>query len=129
MDIPRDKLPVLRVRALPTHTDIYGRVQAGWLLNELVLAGSWEAERLSKGPVATGGINAFQFAAPVLLGDMVNIYTEHLKIGKKSITLKMTIVAERIDGESVWITEVIITFDAVDKKGNPRFLVEEGKKV
>ncbi len=124
MEIPQDKMPALRVRALPISTDAYGRVQAGWLMNQIDLAGSLEAERVSRGPVALVAVNAFQFSLPILLGDVVNLYVEKLRVGQKSITLKISVSSERMDGETVFITEVIVTFVAVDLQGKSRLLGE-----
>ncbi|MEO3959931.1 acyl-CoA thioesterase [Chromobacterium piscinae] len=83
---------------------------------------SLDAERLSCGPVTTVAVNAFQFAAPILLGDVVDLYVERLRIGQKSITLKISVEAERMDGSHIRITEVIATFVAVDADGKSRLL-------
>ncbi|AAQ60392.1 Acyl-CoA hydrolase [Chromobacterium violaceum] len=122
MEQQEHRTPVLRVRALPTSTNAYGRVQAGWLMSQIDMAGSLDAERLSRGPVTTVAVNAFQFAAPILLGDVVDMYVERLRIGQKSITLKISVEAERMDGSHVRITEVIATFVAVDAEGKSRLL-------
>lgn len=122
MEQPEQRIPVLRVRALPTSTNAYGKVQAGWLMSQIDMAGSLDAERLSRGPVTTVAVNAFQFAAPILLGDVVDIYVERLRIGQKSITLKISVEAERMDGSHVRITEVIATFVAIDHDGKSRLL-------
>ena len=122
MEQQEHRTPVLRVRALPTSTNAYGRVQAGWLMSQIDMAGSLDAERLSRGPVTTVAVNAFQFAAPILLGDVVDLYVERLRIGQKSITLKISVEAERMDGSHIRITEVIATFVAVDPDGKSRLL-------
>ncbi|MEO2219215.1 acyl-CoA thioesterase [Chromobacterium vaccinii] len=122
MEQQEHRTPVLRVRALPTSTNAYGRVQAGWLMSQIDMAGSLDAERLSRGPVTTVAVNAFQFAAPILLGDVVDMYVERLRIGQKSITLKISVEAERMDGSHIRITEVIATFVAVDPDGKSRLL-------
>ncbi|QND84886.1 Acyl-CoA thioesterase [Chromobacterium vaccinii] len=122
MEQQENRTPVLRVRALPTSTNAYGRVQAGWLMSQIDMAGSLDAERLSRGPVTTVAVNAFQFAAPILLGDVVDLYVERLRIGQKSITLKISVEAERMDGSHIRITEVIATFVAVDPDGKSRLL-------
>ncbi|MEN7433156.1 acyl-CoA thioesterase [Chromobacterium sp. TRC.1.1.SA] len=122
MEQQEHRTPVLRVRALPTSTNAYGRVQAGWLMSQIDMAGSLDAERLSRGPVTTVAVNAFQFAAPILLGDVVDLYVERLRIGQKSITLKISVEAERMDGSHIRITEVIATFVAIDPDGKSRLL-------
>lgn len=117
-------VPTLRVRALCSQADVYGRVQAGWVLSQIDLAGTWEAERLTNGPVATASINAFQFVAPILHGDLVNFYVESLRKGQRSLTLKITVTAERTDGSHTHITEVTINFVAIDEHGKARLLKE-----
>ncbi|WP_230623452.1 MULTISPECIES: acyl-CoA thioesterase [Chromobacterium] len=115
----------MRVRALPTSTNAYGRVQAGWLMSQIDMAGSLDAERLSRGPVTTVAVNAFQFAAPIMLGDVVDMYVERLRIGQKSITLKISVEAERMDGSHVRVTEVIATYVAIDRDGKSRLLGQD----
>lgn len=124
MDNNGPRFPTLRVRALPTATNAYGKVQAGWLMGQIDMAGSLDAERLARGPVATVAVNAFQFTHPILLGDVVNLYVERLRVGQKSVTLKIAVEAERLDGELVFVTEVIATFVAVDMDGRSRNLAE-----
>ena len=72
--------------------------------------------------MTTVAVNTFQFAAPILLGDVVDLYVERLRIGQKSITLKITVEAERIDGSHEAITEVVATYVAVDCDGKSRLL-------
>ncbi|UTH74031.1 acyl-CoA thioesterase [Chromobacterium sp. IIBBL 290-4] len=124
MEQHENRVPALRVRALPSCTNAYGKVQAGWLLSQIDMAGSLDAERLSRGPVTTVAVNAFQFAAPILLGDVVDLYVERLRIGQKSITLKISVEAERMDGSHVRITDVIATYVAIDHDGKSRLLGE-----
>ncbi|WP_047250213.1 acyl-CoA thioesterase [Chromobacterium subtsugae] len=125
MEQQEHRIPVLRVRALPTSTNAYGRVQAGWLMSQIDMAGSLDAERLSRGPVTTVAVNAFQFAAPIMLGDVVDMYVERLRIGQKSITLKISVEAERMDGSHVRVTEVIATYVAIDRDGKSRLLGQD----
>ena len=112
--------PVLRVRAEPRSTNAHGRVHAGWLLYQIDLAGSIYAERLAKGPVTTVAVNAFQFAQPIHVGDLVSLYVEQLRLGQKSVTLKISVEAERMAGDAVQITELIATFVAIDEQGRSR---------
>ena len=121
MHRPEVRIPTLRVRAAHQHQCLRP-AQAGWLMNQIDMAGSLDAERLSRGPVTTVAVNTFQFAAPILLGDVVDLYVERLRIGQKSITLKITVEAERIDGSHEAITEVVATYVAVDCDGKSRLL-------
>lgn len=124
MNTFQTRIPTLRVRALPSSTNAYGQVQAGWLMGQIDMAGSLVAERLSKGPVTTVAVNAFQFAAPIQVGDTVSLYVDTLRIGQKSLTFKICVLAERLQGEDVMVTEVIVTFVAIDSSGKSRLLTQ-----
>lgn len=114
--------PVLRVRAEPRATNAHGRVHAGWLLHQIDLAGATFAERKAKGAVTTVAVNAFQFAHPVHLGDVVSIYADCLRLGQKSVTVKITVEAERMSGEMLTITELVSTYVAIDGEGRSRLI-------
>jgi len=114
--------PVLRVRAEPRATNAHGRVHAGWLLHQIDLAGATFAERKAKGAVTTVAVNAFQFAHPVHVGDVVSIYADCLRLGQKSVTVKITVEAERMSGEMLTITELVSTYVAIDGEGRSRLI-------
>ncbi len=114
--------PILRVRAEPRSTNAHGRVHAGWLMYQLDVAGAIFAERLAKGPVTTVAVNAFQLTSPIHLGDVVSLYAECFRLGQKSVTLKITVEAERLMGETVPVTEVIVTYVAIDADGKSRLI-------
>jgi len=118
-------MPVLRVRALPVSLDCHGRPRAGWLLEQIDLAGSAVAERIARGPVAVVEVNTFQFRSPVSLGAMVEIYAEQLRVGQKSLTLKISVQSQHEDETAVFVTEVIITYVALDSQGKSRLLTEK----
>jgi acyl-CoA thioesterase YciA len=80
-ELPKDRMPMLRVNAEPRSTNAHGKVHAGWLMAKMDLAGALDAERVAKGPVTTVAVNAFQFAMPILLGDVVSFYVERLRLG------------------------------------------------
>jgi acyl-CoA thioesterase YciA len=114
--------PVLRLRAEPRSTNAYGRVQAGWLMHQMDLAGATFAERIAKGAVTTVAVNAFQFAHPINVGDVVSIYADCLRLGQKSVTLKLVVEAERMSGEVIAITDLITTYVAIDAEGRSRLI-------
>lgn len=114
--------PILRLRAEPRATNAHGRVQAGWLLHQIDLAGATFAERKAKGAVTTVAVNAFQFAYPIHVGDVVSIYADCLRLGQKSVTVKITVEAERMSGEMLTITELVSTYVAIDAEGRSRLI-------
>lgn len=117
-----NRQPVLRVRAEVHGTNVYGRVHMGWLMGQIDLAGSAVAERLAGGQVTTVAINAFQFANPIQLGDFVSIYADKLRLGQKSVTLKITVETERMNGDTLPVTELISTYVAIDADGRSRLI-------
>jgi len=118
-------MPVLRVRALPASLDCHGRPRAGWLMEQIDVAGSAEAERIARGPVAVVEVNTFQFRSPVSLGAMVEIYAEQLRVGKKSLTLKIFVQSQHEGEAPVFVTEVIMTYVALDSQGKSRLLTDK----
>jgi acyl-CoA thioesterase YciA len=69
-----------------------------------------------------------EFHAPVFLGDIVNFYTETVRIGRTSVTVRVTVVAERWgagQGEQVKVTEAEVVLVAVDAQGRPRTVRDE----
>lgn len=117
-----NRQPVLRVRAEVHGTNVHGRVHMGWLMGQIDLAGSAVAERLARGQVTTVAVNAFQFANPIHLGDFVSIYADKLRLGQKSVTLKITVETERMSGEVLPVTELISTYVAIDDDGRSRLI-------
>jgi acyl-CoA thioesterase YciA len=73
-------------------------------------------------------MHAVEFVAPVHVGDLVNFYTETLRVGRTSITVKVTVEAERWSaghGEASRVTEAEVVLVAVDRTGRPCPIVDE----
>ena len=62
-----------------------------------------------------------EFLAPVFVGDLVSFFTEVLRRGKTSITVKVTVEAERQHGERqiVRVTEAEVVYVRVDENRRP----------
>ncbi len=43
-ELPKDRMPMLRVNAEPRSTNAHGKVHAGWLMAKMDLAGALDAE-------------------------------------------------------------------------------------
>ena len=90
-------------------------------MSQVDIAGSIPAIRLAQGRVVTVAVNSFVFKQPILVGDLVSLYAEVVKVGRTSITVGVEVYAQRdrlID--SVKVTEATLTYVAVDKERNPR---------
>ena len=119
-ELPNDIAPTLRLNADGHSVNTHGKVCAGWLMAKMDLAGALDAEHVAQGEVTTVAVNAFQFAAPIQVGDVLSLYVRRLRTGEKSITSKVSVFAERQTGECVEITEAVMTFVAIDGLGRSR---------
>jgi len=113
--------PVLRVMPLPKDTNRYGTVFGGVILSHLDIAGSLEARKTAVMNYVTVAMNKVIFHNPVYVGDQVSFYTETIRIGDTSITVKVDVVANRYDDPEteIPVTEAEITYVAVDAGRKP----------
>jgi len=120
--LPADKEPTLRVIPMPSDASHTGDIFGGWIMSQVDLAGSIPAVRLARGRVATVAVNSFKFKQPVFVGDVVSFYAEVVKVGRTSITVDVTVYAQRRPEreECVKVTEAVLTYVAVDKERRPR---------
>ena len=120
--LPEGKDPTLRVIPMPSDASHTGDIFGGWIMSQVDLAGSIPAVRLAKGRVATVAVNSFVFKQPVFVGDVVSFYAEVIKVGRTSITVDVTVYAQRRPEreECVKVTEAVLTYVAVDRDRRPR---------
>ena len=120
--LPAGKEPTLRVIPMPSDASHTGDIFGGWIMSQVDLAGSIPAVRLARGRVATVAVNSFIFKQPVFVGDVVSFYAEVVKVGRTSITVDVTVYAQRRPEreECVKVTEAVLTYVAVDKERRPR---------
>ena len=107
---------------MPADASYTGDIFGGWIMSQVDLAGSVPAMRLAKGRVATVAVNSFQFRQPVLVGDLVSLYAEVVRVGRTSITVNVEVYAQRRPEEVVCVkvTEATLTYVAVDDNRRPR---------
>ncbi len=113
---------VLRVVPMPAEVNVNGDIFGGWLMAQVDVAGSVLPARIAKGRIATVAVNQFVFKQPVSVGDLVSFYARIERIGKTSITVHVTVLAERnpADLQVVKVTEANLTYVAIDAGGRPR---------
>ena len=117
----RDKLGdlTLRLVAQPRDVNFNGHAFGGWILSQMDIAAGIVALKRSAGPVATVAVEAMKFHKPVFIGDHISIYTKLVKVGQTSMTIDISIIAERhstedIGGE-VLVTEGRFIYVAIDE--------------
>ncbi len=116
---PQGELAI-RTIAMPANTNPNGDIFGGWVVSQMDLAGTSLAKKHTKHRVATVAIDAMAFLSPVHVGDFVCCYTELIKTGRTSITMKIeTWVIGAHEEERRQVTEGVFTFVAIDKQGHP----------
>ena len=125
--LPHDKQPALRVVPMPSDANFVGDIFGGWIMSQVDIAGSIPAMRRARGRVATVAVNAFSFKQPVLVGDLVSLYADIVRVGRTSITVDVEVFAQRrpLDIECVKVTEATLTYVAVDENRKPRVVPPE----
>ncbi len=107
----KERIPTIRVIAMPADTNPFGDIFGGWLLSQMDLAGGVHCYKHLRGRFVTVGINAMTFHKPVFVGDEVSMYTEIERVGNTSITIKIDSWALRRDGANyVKVTEGSFTY-------------------
>ena len=121
-----ERVPVIRVTAMPTDTNPYGGVFGGWLMGQLGLACGSFTSRRTGGKAILVAADALKFPGAMQVGDELSVYVELLKEGRTSLRLKAEAVARARDGEQeTLVAEGEFTFVALDADGKPREITKE----
>jgi acyl-CoA thioesterase YciA len=120
--LPEGKIPQLRVVPMPADANVHGDVFGGWIMAQVDIAGALPAVRRANGRVGTVAVNSFLFKQPVFVGDLLSFYADIVKVGTTSITVNVEVYAERnrLQGETVKVTEATLTYVATDDDRKPR---------
>jgi acyl-CoA thioesterase YciA len=113
--------PAIRVIMMPKDTNALGTIFGGIILSYIDQAGAVEAHRHASGRLVTVAMREVVFHAPVLVGDLVSFNTETLRRGRTSITVKVTVEAERAGRGigRVKVTEAEVVYVHVDQNSRP----------
>lgn len=112
--------PAIRIAMLPRDTNSQGTIFGGVILSYIDMAGAIEAHRhTAMDRFVTVAMREVIFHAPVFVGDLVSFYSETLRIGSTSITVRVIVEAERYGGpsECARVTEAEVVYVAVDVNG------------
>jgi len=120
--MPEDHLqPKTRVLMMPRDTNAAGTIFGGVILSYIDQAGAEEAICQGARRVVTVAMNQVVFHEPVFVGDLVSFYTECIRIGRTSVTVKVRVQSARRHDrqELIDVTEAEITYVNVDPDGRP----------
>ena len=111
----------LRITMLPRDTNAHGTIFGGVILSHIDLAGGIAASRQASRNFVTRAMREVEFIAPVYVGDVVSFYAKVLRRGTTSITIQVSVEAERgkEPRQRVQVTEAEVVYVAVDEAGKP----------
>ncbi len=115
-----DGQPAIRVVMMPRDTNPMGTIFGGIILSYIDQAGAVEARKHSDKNLVTVAMHEVKFIAPVFVGDLVSFYTELLRIGRTSITVRVTVEAKRghPPHETARVTQAEVVYVAVEAPGH-----------
>ena len=117
-----ERVPAIKVLLLPKDTNALGTIFGGVILSHIDLASAVEARKAGARRFVTKAMREVEFHEPVFLGDIVSFFTETLRVGCTSITVRVSVEAERWgggQGQHVKVTEAEVVLVAVDESGRP----------
>ena len=125
-----ERVPAIKLVLLPKDTNAYGTIFGGVILSHIDLASAVEARKTAPLRYVTRAMREVEFHEPVFLGDIVSFYTETVRVGRTSITVRVLVEAERWGvlpgtpigvghGERVKVTEAEVVLVAVDDRWRP----------
>lgn len=124
--LPPNKVLALRTIAMPSDTNAAGDMFGGWMVAQMDLASASFARFCTQLRVVTVSIDGFTFHKPVYVGDEVTCYTEVVRIGKTSITVKVeSWVRRALKQETMKVTEGTFTFVALDENAKATEISKE----
>jgi acyl-CoA thioesterase YciA len=122
--------PAIRVLLLPKDTNAYGTIFGGVILSHVDIASAIEARRAGPHRYVTKAMREVEFHEPVFVGDVVSFFTETVRIGRTSVTVRVLVEAERWGtpsaagagahpAERIKVTEAEVVCVAVNAEGRP----------
>ncbi len=124
-----ERVPAIKVLLLPKDTNALGTIFGGVILSHIDLASAVAARKVAPRRYVTKAMREVEFHEPVFLGDVVNFFTETVRVGRTSITVRVSVESERWgsgQGERVKVTEAEVVLVAVGDDGRP-IPISEGK--
>ena len=107
---------------LPKDTNALGTIFGGVIASHIDLASAVEARKAAPHRYVTKAMREVEFHEPVFVGDVVSFFTETVRVGRTSITVRVLVESERWgggQGERVKVTEAEVVLVAVDAAGKP----------
>ena len=115
------RIPAIRVTAMPTDTNPYGGVFGGWLMSQMALAAGSLASRTARGKCVVVAADGLSFTGAPEVGDEISVFADLVRRGRSSMTIAVAAEARIRDGETLSdVAKGEFTFVALDDNGRPR---------
>ena len=113
--------PAIRVLMMPKDTNAMGTIFGGIILSYIDQAGAVPAHHVVAGRIVTVAMREVVFHEPVFVGDLVSFYADVTRVGTTSVTVHVTVEAERPGPTSrrVKVTEADVVYVHVDTQNRP----------
>lgn len=110
---------------MPYDTNAHGTIFGGVILSYIDQAGAIDARRQGAKLMVTVSMDKVVFHEPVFVGDLVSFWTETLRIGNTSITIKVKVEAIRGSDpdKRVLVTEAQVVYVNVGDDRRPKTIV------
>jgi acyl-CoA thioesterase YciA len=120
-DAAAARQPAIRVLMMPKDTNAMGTIFGGIILSYIDQAGAVPAHHVVAGRIVTVAMREVVFHEPVFVGDLVSFYAEVTRLGTTSVTVHVTVEAERPGPASrrVKVTEADVVYVHVDAQNHP----------
>jgi acyl-CoA thioesterase YciA len=112
--------PAIRVLMMPRDTNAHGTIFGGHILSLIDQAGAVAAHGAGARKVVTVAIREVVFKHPVHVGDIVSCYTQMVRTGRTSLTVRVRVVAEDpVARNCAEVTTAELVYVHVDENGHP----------
>ena len=115
-----EKYLAIQAVMMPRDTNPHGTIFGGVILSYIDQAGAIGARHevvRAGGPapmLVSVAMNRVEFKQPVLVGDVVRFMTRLVRIGRTSITMQVSVEAERATTTRLAVTEAEVVYVGVD---------------
>lgn len=105
----------------PEHTNNFGTLHGGRMMNWIMLLGTITSSRTAKGLTVLGSADSIDFINPVRVGEIITLDSWVEYVGKSSIEIGLRVQSENPNtGEKKLTTFSHLAFVAIDESGKPR---------
>lgn len=116
-----ERIPLIRVTAMPADTNPYGGVFGGWLMSQMALGAGSLASREGQGKAVVVSASDFAFPGAMAVGDELSVYCDIAAVGQTSMTVAAEAIARERNGEATTrVAEGIFKFVLLDDEDRPR---------